>query len=80
MRFQCFSLLLHLVPSLCQEVDSVFMLLAALLHLGDVHFTALTDADTAFPSDLQLMERGQCHQHMMSAAYVRLEGIKLFSH
>uniref|UniRef100_A0A674PGX0 Myosin XVI n=1 Tax=Takifugu rubripes TaxID=31033 RepID=A0A674PGX0_TAKRU len=40
-----------------QEVDSVFMLLAALLHLGDVHFTALTDADTAFPSDLQLMER-----------------------
>lgn len=56
------------------------MLLAALLHLGDVHFTALTDADTAFPSDLQLMERGQCHQRMMSAAYVPLEGIELFSH
>lgn len=56
------------------------MLLAALLHLGDAHFTALTDADTAFPSDLQLMERGQCHQHMMSAAYVRLEGIELFSY
>lgn len=38
------------------------MLLAAVLHLGDVHFTPLTDADTAFPSDLQLLERGQCHQ------------------
>lgn len=38
------------------------MLLAAVLHLGDVHFTPLTDADTAFPSDLQLLERGQCHR------------------
>ncbi|XP_029967147.1 unconventional myosin-XVI isoform X2 [Salarias fasciatus] len=40
-----------------QEVDSVFTLLSAVLHLGDVRFTALTDADTAFPSDLQLLER-----------------------
>ncbi|KAM7380385.1 hypothetical protein PAMP_003687 [Pampus punctatissimus] len=40
-----------------QEVDSVFMLLSAVLHIGDLHFTALTDADTAFPSDLQLLER-----------------------
>lgn len=56
------------------------MLLAALLHLGDVRFTALTDADTAFPSDLQLLERGQCHQHMMSSAYVRLEGMGVFSY
>uniref|UniRef100_H3BXF1 Myosin XVI n=1 Tax=Tetraodon nigroviridis TaxID=99883 RepID=H3BXF1_TETNG len=40
-----------------QEVESVFMLLAAVLHLGDVHFTPLTDADTAFPSDPQLLER-----------------------
>lgn len=42
------------------------MLLAAVLHLGDVHFTPLTDADTAFPSDLQLLERGQCHQRSLS--------------
>ncbi|XP_060909434.1 unconventional myosin-XVI isoform X1 [Labrus mixtus] len=40
-----------------QEVDSVFMLLSAVLHVGDLRFTALTDADTAFPSDLQLLER-----------------------
>ncbi|XP_038575834.1 unconventional myosin-XVI-like [Micropterus salmoides] len=40
-----------------QEVDSVFMLLSAVLHIGDLRFTALTDADTAFPSDLQLLER-----------------------
>ncbi|KAM9347628.1 unconventional myosin-XVI [Symphorus nematophorus] len=40
-----------------QEVDSVFTLLAAVLHMGDLCFTALTDADTAFPSDLQLLER-----------------------
>lgn len=38
------------------------MLMAAVLHLGDVHFAPLTEADTAFPSDLQLLERGQCHQ------------------
>ncbi|CAI5655783.1 unnamed protein product [Oreochromis niloticus] len=40
-----------------QEVDSVFALLSAVLHIGDLRFTALTDADTAFPSDLQLLER-----------------------
>ncbi|XP_067372242.1 unconventional myosin-XVI isoform X2 [Channa argus] len=40
-----------------QEVDSVFTLLSAVLHIGDLRFTALTDANTAFPSDLQLLER-----------------------
>uniref|UniRef100_A0A8C7YQ64 Myosin XVI n=1 Tax=Oryzias sinensis TaxID=183150 RepID=A0A8C7YQ64_9TELE len=40
-----------------QEVESVFMLLSAVLHIGDLSFTALTDANTAFPSDLQLLER-----------------------
>uniref|UniRef100_A0A8C1S6Y0 Myosin XVI n=1 Tax=Cyprinus carpio TaxID=7962 RepID=A0A8C1S6Y0_CYPCA len=39
------------------EVENVFVLLSALLHLGDVRFTALTDADTAFVSDLQLLDR-----------------------
>lgn len=44
----------------------MFVLLSAVLHIGDLRFTALTDADTAFPSDLQLLERGQClpsHDH-----------------
>ncbi|XP_051938387.1 unconventional myosin-XVI [Hippocampus zosterae] len=40
-----------------QEVDSVFMLLSAVLHIGDLRFTALTDGESAFPSDLQLLER-----------------------
>ncbi|XP_077392246.1 unconventional myosin-XVI isoform X2 [Festucalex cinctus] len=40
-----------------QEVDSVFMLLSAVLHIGDLRFTALTDADSAVASDLQQLER-----------------------
>ncbi|XP_015821743.2 LOW QUALITY PROTEIN: unconventional myosin-XVI [Nothobranchius furzeri] len=40
-----------------QEVDSVFTLLSAVLHIGDLRFTALTDANAAFPSDLQLLEK-----------------------
>uniref|UniRef100_A0A673KQ68 Unconventional myosin-XVI-like n=1 Tax=Sinocyclocheilus rhinocerous TaxID=307959 RepID=A0A673KQ68_9TELE len=43
--------------SLFQEVENLFVVLSALLHLGDVRFTALTDADTAFVSDLQLLDR-----------------------
>uniref|UniRef100_A0A673KF40 Unconventional myosin-XVI-like n=1 Tax=Sinocyclocheilus rhinocerous TaxID=307959 RepID=A0A673KF40_9TELE len=39
------------------EVENLFVVLSALLHLGDVRFTALTDADTAFVSDLQLLDR-----------------------
>ena len=52
--FRCLSL---------QEVDSVFTLLSAVLHIGDLRFTALTDADTAFPVDLQLLEKGQSPRH-----------------
>lgn len=55
---------------LLKEVDSVFMLLSAVLHIGDLRFTALTDADTAFPSDLQLLERGQCPCYMTLVACV----------
>ncbi|XP_034041871.1 unconventional myosin-XVI isoform X2 [Thalassophryne amazonica] len=40
-----------------QDVDSVFTLLSAVLHIGDLRFAAVTDADTAFPSDLQMLER-----------------------
>lgn len=35
------------------------VILAATLHLGDIRFTALTEADSAFVSDLQLLEQGQ---------------------
>lgn len=45
------------------------MLLSAVLHIGDLRFTALTDADTAFPSDLQLLERGQCPCHMTGVTF-----------
>lgn len=41
----------------------MFTLLSAVLHIGDLRFTVLTDADTAFPSDLQLLEKGQCPCH-----------------
>ncbi|XP_038145588.1 unconventional myosin-XVI isoform X1 [Cyprinodon tularosa] len=40
-----------------QEVDSVFTLLSAVLHIGDLRFTALKDTNSAFPSDLQLLDR-----------------------
>lgn len=50
----------------------MFTLLSAVLHIGDLRFTALTDADTAFPSDLQLLERGQCPRHMTSVTCVEV--------
>uniref|UniRef100_A0A8B9GMU0 Myosin XVI n=1 Tax=Astyanax mexicanus TaxID=7994 RepID=A0A8B9GMU0_ASTMX len=40
------------------EVENVFVVLAALLHLGDLRFTALTDAEAVLVSDLQLLDRG----------------------
>lgn len=42
-----------------QEVENLLLVLSALLHLGDVRFTTLGDGDTALPSDLQQLERGQ---------------------
>ncbi|KAL0963404.1 hypothetical protein UPYG_G00305910 [Umbra pygmaea] len=40
------------------EVDSVFLLLSVVLHVGDLSFTTDTEnAENAFPSDLQLLER-----------------------
>lgn len=42
-----------------QEVENLFVILAAALHIGDIQFTALTEADSAFVSDLQLLEQGQ---------------------
>ncbi|XP_077583589.1 unconventional myosin-XVI isoform X1 [Stigmatopora nigra] len=40
-----------------QEVESVFTLLSAVLHIGDLRFTAPTDTDSAYPLDPQLLER-----------------------
>ncbi|KAM9319999.1 unconventional myosin-XVI [Gastrophryne carolinensis] len=39
------------------EVENIFMILSAILHIGDIRFTALTDAETAYVSDLQLLEQ-----------------------
>ncbi|XP_055558517.1 unconventional myosin-XVI isoform X1 [Falco cherrug] len=39
------------------EVENLFVILSAILHLGDIRFTALTDAETALVSDLQLLEQ-----------------------
>ncbi|ELW47454.1 Myosin-XVI [Tupaia chinensis] len=40
------------------EVENLFVILAAILHIGDLRFTALTDGDTAMVADLQLLEQG----------------------
>uniref|UniRef100_A0A8C6RHG4 Myosin XVI n=1 Tax=Nannospalax galili TaxID=1026970 RepID=A0A8C6RHG4_NANGA len=39
------------------EVENLFVILAAILYIGDIEFTALTEADSAFVSDLQLLEQ-----------------------
>nr|XP_024649725.1 unconventional myosin-XVI isoform X4 [Macaca nemestrina] len=39
------------------EVENLFLILAAILHLGDIRFTALTEGNSAFVSDLQLLEQ-----------------------
>ncbi|KAG8452096.1 hypothetical protein GDO86_004041 [Hymenochirus boettgeri] len=39
------------------EIENLFVILSAILHIGDIRFTALTDAETAYVSDLQLLEQ-----------------------
>ncbi|XP_047286140.1 unconventional myosin-XVI isoform X4 [Homo sapiens] len=39
------------------EVENLFVILAAILHLGDIRFTALNEGNSAFVSDLQLLEQ-----------------------
>ncbi|XP_041438332.1 unconventional myosin-XVI [Xenopus laevis] len=39
------------------EIENLFVILSAILHIGDIRFTVLTDAETAFVSDLQLLEQ-----------------------
>ena len=43
------------------------MILAAVLHLGDVGFTAVSEADPALVSDLQLLEQGQWNSWTIDA-------------
>ncbi|XP_035266234.1 unconventional myosin-XVI isoform X2 [Anguilla anguilla] len=39
------------------EVENLFVILSAILHLGDLRFTSLTEAETALVSDLQLLDQ-----------------------
>ncbi|XP_078400963.1 unconventional myosin-XVI [Cetorhinus maximus] len=39
------------------EVDNLFLILSAILLLGDLQFLALTDTETAYASDVQLLEQ-----------------------
>uniref|UniRef100_A0A8C7VKV7 Myosin XVI n=1 Tax=Oncorhynchus mykiss TaxID=8022 RepID=A0A8C7VKV7_ONCMY len=39
------------------EMDSVFMLLSVVLQVGDLSFISLTDVETAYPSNMQLLEQ-----------------------
>uniref|UniRef100_A0A4X1U5F9 Myosin motor domain-containing protein n=1 Tax=Sus scrofa TaxID=9823 RepID=A0A4X1U5F9_PIG len=48
---------LHAVGFSHLEVENLFVILAAILHIGDIRFTALTEADSALVSDLQLLEQ-----------------------
>ncbi|XP_051881505.1 unconventional myosin-XVI [Pristis pectinata] len=39
------------------EIDSLFLILSALLLLGDIQFLALTDTETAYVTNVQLLEQ-----------------------
>lgn len=68
-----------------QEVENLFVVLSALLHLGELRFTAVTDTDTALVSDLQLLDRGEClcsphveHLHLKASRGHKLLSILSF--
>lgn len=42
-----------------QEVENLFVILAAILHLGDLCFTAVADSEASTVADLQLLETGR---------------------
>ncbi|XP_074185618.1 unconventional myosin-XVI isoform X2 [Rhinolophus sinicus] len=56
-RFAVLKQALNVVGFSHLEVENLFVILAAILHIGDIRFTALTEADSAFVSDLQLLEQ-----------------------
>lgn len=50
------------------------MILAAIVHIGDIRFTALSEADSAYVSDLQLLEQGQWNRavNFMDVQFYRI--------
>ncbi|XP_016059297.1 PREDICTED: unconventional myosin-XVI-like, partial [Miniopterus natalensis] len=56
-RFALLKQALNVVGFSNLEVENLFVILAAILHIGDIRFTALTEADSALVSDLQLLEQ-----------------------
>ncbi|XP_064349051.1 unconventional myosin-XVI [Camelus dromedarius] len=56
-RFAVLKQALNVIGFSNLEVENLFVILAAVLHIGDIRFTALTEADSAFVSDLQLLEQ-----------------------
>ncbi|XP_024900772.1 unconventional myosin-XVI isoform X5 [Pteropus alecto] len=56
-RFTVLKQALKVVGFSTLEVENLFVILAAIVHIGDIRFTALTEADSAFVSDLQLLEQ-----------------------
>ncbi|XP_047410533.1 unconventional myosin-XVI isoform X2 [Sciurus carolinensis] len=56
-KFTVLKQALNVIGFSSVEVENLFAILAAILHLGDIQFTTLTDAHSAFVSDLQLLEQ-----------------------
>ncbi|XP_025779779.1 unconventional myosin-XVI [Puma concolor] len=56
-KFALLKQALNVVGFSNMEVENLFVILAAILHIGDIRFTALTEANSAFVSDLQLLEQ-----------------------
>ncbi|MEE6470717.1 hypothetical protein FKM82_009041 [Ascaphus truei] len=69
-----YSLYLKSSSAHSTEMENLFMILSSILHIGDIRFTALTDAETAFVSDLQLLEQGDmitCRHSVEIAEFYR---------
>ncbi|KAM7110857.1 unconventional myosin-XVI isoform 2-T3 [Molossus nigricans] len=56
-RFAVLKQALNVVGFSNLEVENLFVILAAILHIGDIRFTVLNEGDSAFVSDLQLLEQ-----------------------
>ncbi|GAB5566471.1 unconventional myosin-XVI isoform X1 [Prionailurus iriomotensis] len=56
-KFALLKQALNVVGFSNMEVENLFVILAAILHIGDIRFTALTETNSAFVSDLQLLEQ-----------------------
>ncbi|EPY72956.1 hypothetical protein CB1_060782012 [Camelus ferus] len=82
-RFAVLKQALNVIGFSNLEVENLFVILAAVLHIGDIRFTALTEADSAFVSDLQLLEQGELitrrHTAEMAEFYRDLLAKSLYS-